>query len=188
MYIPEVLQKVEKGHGRDQTSTNPGIVTIDSATIDDSAIIRMYMVEQELLKHTNPEALLRMSEKLRMEIEACCHTGTDTMLPSYVDHFAEQLKPGKYLSLEVGGSTLHAALVQLQEYVSTGRPEPKILTISSWPMDGSVKHKSSTWFFRWIAQHTIEMLSRHNVAAFRPQLKDEEKPLAISLTWSFPFE
>lgn len=105
------------------------------------------------------------------------------MLPSYNHKLPSGQETGRYLAVDVGGSTLRVALVELRgraEHVS-GR-ESEIVSLKSYPIDTDIKNLRGVAFFDWMAAKIVETLGlqegRVNGAA--------ASAVPMALAWSFP--
>ena len=123
--------------------------------------------------------LLSMSQRLQEQFRKCALSSPHCMLPSYNHTLPTGREKGTYLALDVGGSTLRVALVELK-----GNDKPmRILSSVTTVIDNKVKALHGTCFFDWIAEKIEEML-----IAAGDVYGHEDRPLATGLAWSFPIE
>ncbi|CAM1507570.1 Fc.00g072110.m01.CDS01 [Cosmosporella sp. VM-42] len=124
-----------------------------------------------------------MSAKLVKQLEASCSNDSQSMLPSFLNKFPDNTECGEFLCLEVGGSTLRAALVRLYEAKGPAREPPEVLDMQSWCITKELKSSNGESFIRWIARTVAGMLKKRQVSMY-----GEDSSLKACLTWSFPFE
>ena len=128
------------------------------------------------------DSLLSLSKALQAELKQHLISSPQCMLPSFNYHLPTGQEQGLYLALEVGGSNLWMALVELH-----GRGySPDSMRIRrplSWPIDNSVKQLQGHAFFDWLAKRVEEMLTLEV-----ENLKGEKEPLRMGVAWSFPIE
>ncbi|PYH93509.1 hexokinase [Aspergillus ellipticus CBS 707.79] len=122
--------------------------------------------------------MVAMSDKIRAQFKNCLQSSPICMLPSYNHALPSGTEKGTYLALDVGGSTLRVALVQL-----CGQGDMRILNVASSYIDNDVKLLEGTLFFDWMAEKIDLML--HDVGA---NYGRESVPLSVGLSWSFPIE
>ncbi|RAL15655.1 putative hexokinase [Aspergillus homomorphus CBS 101889] len=119
-----------------------------------------------------------MSDKIRAQFKSCLQASPVCMLPSYTHALPSGLEKGTYLALDVGGSTLRVALVELR-----GHGDLRILHVSSSTIDNDVKLLEGTRFFDWMAKKIDFMLQEVGTNYGRG-----DAPLSMGLSWSFPIE
>ena len=124
----------------------------------------------------------RMSGKLQRCYLEKLHLGTECMLPSFNHTLPTGHEAGTYLALDVGGSTLRIALVELygKSYRTKGL---RIIQMTVSPIDDVVRRLPGASFFDWIAEKIADMLAdcpEHN--------GNGVEPLPAGLSWSFPVE
>ncbi|KAH0542841.1 hypothetical protein FGG08_002795 [Glutinoglossum americanum] len=128
-----------------------------------------------------PSALLAMSNQLLVQFRKRLQDCSTCMLPSYNYTLPIGNEKGTYLALDVGGSTLRVALVELCGRTSVGEPMC-IKRMESWRIDGSIKALKGDAFFDWMAARIEEMLGQSK------HVYEGNAPLPIGLAWSFPVE
>lgn len=138
---------------------------------------------KELEKHQSTERLLSMSAGLVQQIDQCCKGSAHAMLPSFVKDSRIGSETGNFLCLDIGGSTLRAALVSLRESNTTVGQSSTIMDVRSWAITKELKGSSGKRFLGWIASTVAQMLRDSGVPKPR-----EQTDVRASLTWSFPFE
>lgn len=140
---------------------------------------------QELFKQQSKvESLLALSKKLQTEFKERLQSSSQCMLPSHNYTLPNGKEQGTYLALEVGGSTLRVALVDLDGRSSSRQPL-RIRRIVTSTIDNRVRDLRGLAFFDWIAAKVEEMLSADKEALDHTQLKE---PLPMGIAWSFPIE
>lgn len=125
-------------------------------------------------------ALKEFAIKLKAEFEEGLLRNPTCMLPSYNHQLPSRLEHGQYLALDVGGSTLRVALVELQGKEAQGS-ESRILRLDSFKIGREEKNHEGFVFFDWMAEKIVQTASA---------LKGNtvENPLLMGLAWSFPIE
>lgn len=140
----------------------------------------MLEVEDLFERQLRIESLLSMSRKLQAELKERLKSSPQSMLPSHNYTLPTGQERGIYLALEVGGSTLRVALVELHgQGVNQERLRVRRIEIS--PIDANVRHLRELAFFDWIAARIGDML------AMEVNTKMDE-PLRMGIAWSFPIE
>ncbi|KAI9370481.1 hypothetical protein BJX61DRAFT_87982 [Aspergillus egyptiacus] len=122
--------------------------------------------------------MIAMSEKIREQFRIGLESSPICMLPSYNHALPSGKEEGTFLALDVGGSTMRVALIQLR-----GQGKMEILHVSSSVIDAQVKLLAGTLFFDWMAERIDSMLSEVGENYGR-----EGVPLSMGLSWSFPIE
>ncbi|KAL8913945.1 MAG: hypothetical protein Q9171_001330 [Xanthocarpia ochracea] len=130
------------------------------------------------------ESLLALSKKLQYEFKERLQSSTQCMLPSHNYTLPNGKEHGTYLALEVGGSTLRVALVDLHGRASS-RQSLRIRRIATSTIDNRVRGLRGLAFFDWIAEKIGEMLSADKEACDYMQL---EEPIPMGIAWSFPID
>lgn len=134
-------------------------------------------------RHLRVESLLALSDKLQAEFTERLQSGSQCMLPSHNYTLPNGKEHGTYLALEVGGSTLRVALVDLNGRAST---QPlRIRRIVASNIDNRVRDLRGLAFFDWIAAKIREMLLGDREARDRRQ---SNEPLPMGIAWAFPIE
>ena len=130
------------------------------------------------------ESLLSLSKQLQLELKQHLVSSPQCMLPSFNYTLPTGEELGTYLALEVGGSNLRMALVDLRGR-SQGNGAIQIKRALSFPIDTSVRQLKGHAFFDWMAEKIGEMLVLENG---RPNLRQGSEPLRMGVAWSFPIE
>jgi hexokinase len=129
----------------------------------------------------HPSVLLAMSNQLQIQFRKRLQDCSTCMLPSYNHTLPSGNEKGTYLALDVGGSTLRVALVELCGRWSVGEPM-RIKAMESWSIDEPIKALEGDAFFDWMAARIEEMLRQGK------HTHDGDAPLSTGLAWSFPVE
>lgn len=138
---------------------------------------------EELLLHpVRPDGLRDFSRALKAQFRDGLLNNPACMLPSYNHQLPSRSENGQYLALDVGGSTLRVALVQLRGREARGSAS-RIARLDSFKIDPSIKKLKGTAFFDWMAQRIVDTVSQALGTENSP-----EKPLLMGLAWSFPIE
>lgn len=141
-------------------------------------------VQQLFGQQLRVEPLLAISKKLQAEFAERLQSSPQCMLPSHNYTLPNGKEHGTYLALEVGGSTLRVALVDLSGR-NKSRRSLRIRRIVSSTIDNEVRNLRGVAFFDWMAGKIGEMLSADRESPDYMQLKE---PLPMGIAWSFPIE
>lgn len=140
--------------------------------------------ETALIGPISGDGLRTLSYGLKKQFLERLQSDLECMLPSFNHQLPTGEEAGEYLALDVGGSTLRVALVELSGRSPSGRQCSKILSMQSFSINKAVKDLEGTLFFDWMATRISETLS----ADRSEKARDPEAPLPIALAWSFPIE
>ncbi|KAL8758413.1 MAG: hypothetical protein Q9184_003940 [Pyrenodesmia sp. 2 TL-2023] len=130
------------------------------------------------------ESLLTISKKLQVELRERLQSSPECMLPSHNYNLPSGKEHGTYLALEVGGSTLRVALVDLSRR-NRSRQNLRIRRIVTSTINNNVRDLRGVAFFDWIADKVGKMLLADREACDYMQLKE---PLPMGIAWAFPIE
>lgn len=131
-----------------------------------------------------PVELSRMSSKLADQFGPKLQASEICMLPSYNNTLPTGLERGTYLALDVGGSTLRIALVELNgKQPTTAAKSMRIVAMKSFKIDEKVRQRSGSQFFDWVAEKIQQAL-----ADPQWQRSTSTKSIPMGLAWSFPVE
>lgn len=139
-------------------------------------------VESLFLKPIQADALKDFSLKLKAQFREGLWKNPACMLPSYNHQLPSRSEHGRYLALDVGGSTLRVALVELRGRAAVGS-ESRIVRLDSFKIDRDVKLLVGMSFFDWMAQKIVATVSTALDSGNSP-----DEPLLMGLAWSFPIE
>ncbi|UQC73629.1 hexokinase [Colletotrichum lupini] len=125
------------------------------------------------------DGLLELSNALKAQFRDKLQTSMACMLPSYNHQLPGGHEVGQYLAVDVGGSTLRIALVELRGRDAVGR-ESEIVRMSSFKIDNDIRNLEGMAFFDWMAERIWDMVSQDG--------QDPSRPMPMALAWSFPIE
>ncbi|KAI1815935.1 hexokinase-1 [Poronia punctata] len=154
----------------------------DGETISGSKTIAEFLREAEdrLLGPVEGDRLRGFASDLKAQFRERLQTHPECMLPSFNHLLPSGKETGRFLALDVGGSTLRVGLVELRGRGASGR-ECEIVRLISFKITPVIKKLKGMAFFEWMAQRINEVL-----------LKDGSEytqgPIPIGLAWSFPVE
>ncbi|KAK0742492.1 hypothetical protein B0T21DRAFT_283114 [Apiosordaria backusii] len=151
----------------------------------DSISIAKFLAEVErlLLGPTKPDKLRNLSQKLKLEFREGLLSNPACMLPSYHTELPTGDESGQYLAVDVGGSTLRVALVNLKGRDSSGCPESLIVSIDTFSIDNDIRALKGKAFFDWMAEKIHQTVAQDSKRGHSP-----DQPLLLGLSWSFPIE
>ncbi|KAK7753535.1 N-acetylglucosamine kinase 1 [Diatrype stigma] len=135
--------------------------------------------EERLLGPIDGDGLRRFADGLKAQFRERLQICGENMLPSFNHLLPTGQETGQYLALDVGGSTLRVALVELRGRAASGR-EAEIVQISTFKITPDVKELEGMAFFDWLATRIHEVLSKEPRAT--------QGPMPMGLAWSFPVE
>lgn len=139
-------------------------------------------VQQLFQNQLGLNELLSMSRQLQAECARRIRWCPQSMLPSYNYNLPTGEEQGTYLTLDVGGSTLRVAMVELSGR-KEGHDSMRIRSMESYPIVTSVRALKELGFFDWIAEK-IEI----TLAKDRGYREVGTEPLAMGVAWSFPIK
>ena len=130
------------------------------------------------------ESLLGFSKKLQIQLRQHLQASEQCMLPSFNYNLPTGQEQGIYLALEVGGSNLRIAMVELVGRYQ-GLSSMRIIRIDTCPISLEVKQLTGHGFFDWMAERVGDMLDQEGR---NPEREDGIVPLRMGVAWSFPIE
>src|SRR5438045_6889876 len=95
-------------------------------------------IEEQFNSHLTTQSLLNISKSLQAQFKEQLQKCSGCMLPSFNHTLPTGNESGRYLSLDVGGSTLRVALVELfgrKSVKSNGDMPMRIIRMRSWKID-----------------------------------------------------
>lgn len=131
--------------------------------------------------HLTTHSLLSFSKNLQAELRQHLVSSPQSMLPSFNYTLPTGQEQGTYLAVEVGGSNLRMALVELQgrsrgqEYLQVRRTMTSCIT-------QEVKQSQGHGFFDWMVERIQELL------VLEGGICENTGPLRMGVAWSFPIE
>ena len=138
--------------------------------------------EELLLLPIERESLKELAAGLKAQFRDRLLTNASCMLPSYNHQLPNGVEQGQFLALDVGGSTLRVALVELRGREARGA-ESKIVRKSTFKITPEIKSLEGLAFFDWMAHRISETISSSLERDNSP-----ENPILLGLAWSFPIE
>lgn len=138
--------------------------------------------EELFLQPIQADGLSHLAMRLKAQFHNGLLTNPACMLPSYNHQLPNRSEHGHYLALDVGGSTLRVALVQLRGKDARGS-ESRIVRLDSFKIDRSIKILQGTAFFDWMARRIVDTIAKDVGPENTPA-----HPLLLGLAWSFPIE
>lgn len=169
---PLAFDETKKGHAITQHTSTKSIQEF------------LKEAEAALLGSVNGDGLQRLSEGLKKQFIERLQSDVECMLPSYSHQLPTGDESGQFLALDVGGSTLRVALVELSGRDEQGKQSSKILSMRNFFIGKDVKDLAGTLFFDWMASRIIETLSADELQ----KAHNPDEPLPMALAWSFPIE
>lgn len=152
-------------------------------------VVHEFLAEAEalFLGPTEGDGLARFAAQLKLEFRERLHAAdAESMLPSFNHLLPSGAETGRYVALDVGGSTLRAALVELRGRgtmtAAAGR-EAEIVRMDTFRITPEIKLLEGAAFFDWMAMRIKEVLEGD--ATWRPT---PGTPIPLGLAWSFPVE
>ncbi|KAK4141134.1 uncharacterized protein C8A04DRAFT_39364 [Dichotomopilus funicola] len=143
--------------------------------------------EHLLLGYIAANGLKKFSRRLKRQFKERLWSNPECMLPSYNSQLPTGRESGQFLALDIGGSTLRVALVELRGAAaggpSEGGAESQIVRLDSFKIDSSVRSLRGMQFFDWIAERIHRTVAKDSARGHSPDL-----PLLMGLAWSFPIE
>ncbi|KAK4127318.1 actin-like ATPase domain-containing protein [Parathielavia appendiculata] len=136
--------------------------------------------EHLLLGYIDAGGLKQLSRKLKSQFRERLWSNPVCMLPSYNSQLPTGDEVGQFLALDVGGSTLRVALVDLRGRGAPGS-EDNIIQMDTFKIDSDVRSLRGREFFDWMAERIHRTVAKDSSRGHRP-----EHPLLMGLAWSFP--
>ncbi|KAI4272170.1 MAG: hypothetical protein LQ337_005484 [Flavoplaca oasis] len=130
------------------------------------------------------DSLIALSSRLQAEFAERLQSESQCMLPSHNYTLPNGREHGTYLALEVGGSTLRVALLELNGRAST--QSVRICRTVASNIDNRVRNLKGLQFFDWIAAQVQEMFSGDQEAC--DHMPPNSQPISMGIAWSFPIE
>lgn len=167
------------------TSTESSPTLREPPSKDGSTSISDFLAKAEslLLDSTQPDKRRALSQKLKLEFREGLLSNPACMLPSYHTELPTGDESGQYLAVDVGGSTLRVALVNLKGRGSSGGPESVIVSIDTFNIDNDIRALKGRAFFDWMAEKIYQTVAKDS-----RQGHCADDPLLLGLSWSFPIE
>ncbi|KOS17384.1 Hexokinase-1 [Escovopsis weberi] len=140
--------------------------------------------EADFLDPLGGDGLSELSAKFKKQyLDKLAHD-VPCMLPSYSHQLPRGIENGRFLALDVGGSTLRVAIIELRKNDDDSTLNTsEIISIQSFPIGRDIKDLVGMAFFEWMGARIAETL-----ATTSDSESSAEKPLPMALAWSFPIE
>ncbi|KAM7195222.1 hexokinase-1 [Naviculisporaceae sp. PSN 640] len=138
--------------------------------------------ERLLLGPIDNGGLKEFAGRMKLQFREGLWSNPACMLPSYNHQLPSGYESGQFLALDVGGSTLRVALVELRSR-GIQDAESIIIRMESYKIGSEVKGLRGVAFFDWMAERIHETLAKEDT-----KHHTLEKPLLMGLAWSFPIE
>ena len=137
----------------------------------------------------NTEALHQFSGALKRQFQQRMLHDAECMLPSYNSTLPTGFECGQYLSLDVGGSTLRVAMVELKGrgHASNDQASSRIVRMRSYHIGPDIKALEGLAFFNWMAARISETI-RDEREQGESLEASSSSPILMGLSWSFPLE
>ncbi|KAH0601576.1 hypothetical protein MHUMG1_00453 [Metarhizium humberi] len=139
--------------------------------------------EAALLGPVSGNGLHELSAGLKKQFVERLQIDEQCMLPSYSHQLPLGSECGQYLALDVGGSTLRVAVVELRGRRVDADKQSEIISMHNYRIGKDVKDLEGMDFFNWMGRKIAETLAESG-----QHENSEAKPLPISCAWSFPIE
>ncbi|RFU74137.1 hexokinase-1 [Trichoderma arundinaceum] len=139
--------------------------------------------EAALVGPISGDGLQELSVKLKEQILEGLRADAQCMLPSYSHQLPSGSECGQYLALDVGGSTLRVALVELRGRGKGSENATEIVSIQNYRITKEVKDFEGIAFFEWMAARINE-----TIRTTLNRQPSAENPLPVSMAWSFPID
>ena len=144
-----------------------------------------------VLSTTQPAALLSLSDSLLAQFRDALHSSPQSMLPSYTRTLPTGTETGSALAIDLGGSTLRVAAVELGSPKSATSLTAKgkdrcaengmqMVAREEWTVGDAMKALPGPAFFDWIAERVGRVLRGCGMG--------DGEGRAVGVTWSFPIE
>ncbi|KAI1822062.1 hexokinase-1 [Xylaria intraflava] len=136
--------------------------------------------EELLVDPVEGDRLRTFSSKLKAQFRERLQTHLECMLPSFNHLLPTGKETGRYLALDVGGSTLRVALVELKGR-DANQQGCEIVRMISFKITPEIKRLEGMAFFDWMAERIYEVIHKDGEV-------NTEDTIPMGLAWSFPVE
>ena len=138
-------------------------------------------VHRQFQQQSQTEELLALSEKFQAELRQHMISSPQCMLPSFNYELPSGQEQGTYLAMEVGGSNLRMAMVELYGR-SLGM---RIRRTRCCSIDTAIRQLKEYEFFDWMAERIGDLLGEE---AEPWGYSKGNTPIPMGVAWSFPIE
>ena len=147
-------------------------------------------VESLFLAPTNVGERLRFAKELRGQFIERLETHDTCMLPSYHYSLPKGHETGRFVAVDVGGSSLRIALVDLGSSIQATRPSTiskavntvKVFNKCSWDIDEPVRNLVGADFFQWLAAKIKTAIG----SELETLTCSSNGTVPLAVAWSFP--
>ncbi|KAI9151733.1 Phosphotransferase [Paramyrothecium foliicola] len=139
--------------------------------------------EVSLIGPVSGDGLLDLSAGLKEQFIRRLQADPECMIPAYSYRLPTGMESGQFLTLDVGGSTLRVAVVELKGRHGDLRSSSEIVSIRNYTIDKAIKDLEGMAFFDWMGARIIETISNGP-----SRVQNPNQPLPMALAWSFPIE
>lgn len=136
---------------------------------------------------TQTSTLFALSDGLLASFQSALQTSAVTMLPSFTEKLPVGTESGTTVALDLGGSTLRVAVVQLRPHARIEGSDTAhldqlmhVAARQSWLVDEPTKKLPADDFFDWIAARISSVLRSAGLG--------DGGNRSFGVTWSFPVE
>ncbi|KAL1907352.1 N-acetylglucosamine kinase 1 [Sporothrix stenoceras] len=182
---PDQQSRLSLKKAKSQTQTQTAYATSIEQFLQDA--------ERTLLQPVQGSHLEDFATGLQVQFRDRLLNNAACMLPSYNHQLPNGREQGRYLSLDVGGSTLRVALIELRgknsdDEVIKDAENMVILSKASFKITPELKKLEGMDFFDWMAVRIMETINKAEGGANGNSKNDGNYPLPMGLAWSFPIE
>ena len=131
------------------------------------------------------DKLYNTSSALLQTLHEALQLSKQSMLPSYTTSLPKASTTGTAIALDLGGSTLRVAVIELLSHTEVqgsdvkALPElRKVLVRNSWSVGDEIKSLRAKDFFDWIAGCVRETVAEAGLGLGQGK--------SVGVTWSFP--
>ncbi|KFY36122.1 hypothetical protein V494_05296 [Pseudogymnoascus sp. VKM F-4513 (FW-928)] len=145
----------------------------------------LYAAEIEsLFAVLDAPSLRRLADGLQAEYALALRENPACMLPSYSHVLPSGAELGRFVALDVGGSTFRVAVLELRGRGTEG--EGSVMRgARTFKINDAVKQLVGVVFFEWLAERIEQTLDE----VLGEMKEGEERPkMDMGLSWSFPIE
>ena len=151
--------------------TTPDQTSIDAFLAD---------AEAELLGPLAGGGIARFATALKEQLREALQTSPNCMLPSFNHNLPTGLERGRYMAIDMGGTTLRMAIVELTGRTAGVGDGMRLSALTSCRIGDNVKALAGLAFFDWLADRIYDAASANQQSL--------PTPIPLTLSWSFPIE
>ena len=145
-------------------------------TTPKEAWVASILAKLNALPGDNGDKLYERSSALLQTFHQALQTSDQCMLPSYTASLPKASTTGTAVALDLGGSTLRVAVIEMQGNDSSKLR--KVLVRNSWSVGDEIKNLRAKEFFDWIAGCVRETVAEAGLGLGQGK--------SVGVTWSFP--